>query len=534
LKKKSLLALLLAVLMLMTACSPKEEAPVVNTPVDETSYDDIVINYGLTTAWDSLNPYGPSTSGSVYTFLTHEKIFDRLVYVGEGGQTIEARSADSWESSEDGMSATFKLNPNAKFHDGEPVTADDWVFTLQLITNPKFQPSVRSEFNLLAGTDDTGTEVSEKSVGAKAIDEHTLEIQFKKVLPVEDFLLLKNRFLYVMPQHILGEMAVEEIATSDFWQKPIGSGPLTFISETIGSKLELGSFKEYHLGAPKFGKLALTVISPTNTVTSVMAGELDYFFGGPSVDDAKVAESQGLNVMRSEVPAGLVSMIMNNQNIADKRVRQAIDKAVDKNLLLQQATQGEGLPASMYILPTSKYANKDIKWERDVEGAKALLTEAGWDNNTVLTMAVAASRESQAALIQQNLADAGIKIEVLIVDVATMFSGLTDGTYDLGMSGSTANDYPVWMEGYYDYRNKTYAQISDPRFAEYQSAISSELDLDKRMELVKEYQVFMHDEMPISYLWHAYSFAITSDRLTGINPFDSAMYNDAVWKWEVK
>lgn len=529
-KKKSLLALLLAVLMLATACGTTD------APVDgpDGNYEDVVINYGLTTAWDSLNPYGPSTSGSLFTFLTHDKIFDRLAYVGEGGQTIEGRAADTWESSEDGLTAIFHLNEDAKFHDGEPVTAHDWVFTLQMITNPKIQPTVRSEFNLLAGTDETGTEVSEKSVGARAIDDYTLEIDFKNIIPVEDFLLLKNRFLYVMPEHILGEMPIEEVNESDFWQAPIGSGPLKFASETIGSRLELDSFEDYHLGAPKFGKLVLTVIAPSNTITSVMAGELDYFYTGPNIDDAKMAESQGLNVMRSEVPTGLVSMIMNNQNISDKRVRQAIDMAVDKDLLLQQATQGEGLPASMYILPTSDYANKDITWERDVEGAKALLAEAGWDNNTVLKMAVGASRESQAALIQQNLADAGINIEVLIVDVATMFSGLTDGTYDLGMTGSTANDYPIWMEGYYDYRNKNYAQITDERFAEYQEAIASELDEDKRMELVKEYQVFMNDEMPLSYLWHAYSFAVTSDRLTGINPFDSSMYNDAVWEWEVK
>ena len=510
-----------------------EEAEVEETEVAVNPYEDIVINYGLTTAWDTLNPYGPSFSGSLYSFLTLDKIYDRLAYIENGGQIIRARGAESWEQSEDGLSAIFHLDPDAKFHDGEPVTADDWVFTLQLITDPELTPVVRSEFNLLAGTDDTGTEVSENSVGATAIDDYTLEIQFKNVIPVEDFLLLKNRFLYVLPEHILSEIPVAEITNSDFWMAPIGSGPCTFISEIIGSKLELGSFSEYHLGAPKFDKLVLTVVSATNTITGVVAGELDYFFGGPSVDDAKLAESLGLTVMKSPVPQGLTSIIINNQNVSEKLVRHAIDLAVDKDLILEQNTQGEGTVAAMYILPSSKYANPDITWERDVEGAKALLAEAGWDPDRVLTMAVSSRRESLAALIQQNLAEAGLQIEVQIVDTGTMFSGLADGTYDLGICGSGANEYPLWMEGYYDYRNATYAQITDTRFAEMQAEIASELDPDVRMQLVLDYQEFMHDEMPLVYMFFSYSFAVTSPRLTGINPFASNMYNDAVWEWEV-
>lgn len=544
-KNYKILALLMAMMLLLSACggsktstettenSGEQETAKVETS-EEVNYDDVVINYGMTTAWDSLNPYGTTTTGSLYTFLVHDKIFDRLAFVREGGSKIEGRGAESWEQGEDGKTAIFHLNPNAKFHDGEPVTAEDWVFTLQLISDPEFLPVTKSEFNIFEGTDDNGNEVSENSIGASAIDEYTLQLTFKNILPVEDYLLLKGRFLYVLPKHILGEIPVAEINDSDYWKAPIGSGPCVFLSEIIGSSLELGAFKDYHLGAPKFGKIVMPVIASTNTITSVMSGELDYFFNGPSVSDAKVAEEQGLNVIRSEIPTGLVNLIPNNQNISDKRVRQAIDKAVDKQLLLEQATLGEGVPASMYILPTSKYANKDITWSRDVEGAKKLLEEAGWDSSRVLKMAIAASRESQAAIIQQNLAEVGIEVEIFITDVATMFAGLTDGTYDLGISGSTANDYPIWMEGYYDYRNKNYAQITDTRFAEMQGAISSELDPDKRMQLVMEYQEFMHDEMPIIYLWHAYSFAVTSDRLTGINPFDSSMYNDAVWEWEVK
>lgn len=100
----------------------------------------------------------------------------------------------------------------------------------------------------------------------------------------------------------------------------------------------------------------------------------------------------------------------------------------------------------------------ESKWERNVDKAKELLAEAGWDSGKTLKMVVTSARESMAAVIQQNLAEAGLNIEVQTVELATMFSGLQDGTYDLGICGSTAMDYPLWMAGYYDNKNATYCR----------------------------------------------------------------------------
>ena len=172
---------------------------------------------------------------------------------------------------------SFNLDENAKWHDGQPVTAKDWVFTAQLITNPKFDYGLRSEFNTWAGTDENGLETAEKSVGVEAVDDYTLKISFKNVTPVEDWLILHNKYFYVLPEHLLGDIAPEKMKDDEFWKAPIGSGPCTFISELSGSQLELGSFADYQLGAPQFGKLILKVIASTNTITSIAAGEMDGF-----------------------------------------------------------------------------------------------------------------------------------------------------------------------------------------------------------------------------------------------------------------
>ena len=394
-------------------------------------YSDVVITYGMTSAWDTVNPYG-SSSGSIYQQLAVDKIYDRLAFLEEAGSDVTPRGAASWESADDGLSAIFHLDENAKWHDGEPVTAEDWVFTAQLITDPEFGFGLKSEFNTWAGTDDTGVEESENSVQVEAVDDYTLKMTFKSATPVEDWLLLHNKYFYVLPQHLLGDIAPADMMSADFWNAPVGSGPCIFESEISGSELDLASNPNYHLGAPKFGKLVMKVIAATNTVTSVAAGEMDGFFQAPSTDDALAAEAMGLNVTRSAEPTSIVAFLINNQNVSDKRVRQAMSYAIDKQLLIDQQLQGEGVVSSTCIIPGSQW-DSGITWERDIEKAKELLAEAGWDSNTVLQMAVVSSRESMAAVIQQNLAEAGINIEVQTVELATMFSGLQDGTYDLGI-----------------------------------------------------------------------------------------------------
>ncbi|MCI9570793.1 MAG: peptide ABC transporter substrate-binding protein [Lachnospiraceae bacterium] len=494
-------------------------------------YSNDVITYGMTQAWDTINPYG-SSSGSMYQNLVCDKLYDRLAFIEEAGTGVSPRGAKSWESADNGMAAVFHLDENAKWHDGQPVTANDWVYTAQLITNPKFDYGLRSEFNTWAGTDETGLEESEKSVKVEAVDDYTLKITFKNVTPVEDWLILHNKYYYVLPEHLLGDIAPENIKTDEFWKAPVGSGPCTFISELSGSELQFGSFEGYHLGTPKFGKLVLKVIAPTNTITSIAAGEMDGFFQAPSVDDAMAAKDMGLNVEQSSAPTTVAVFLINNQNVADKRVRQAMSYAIDKELLIDQSLQGMGVPSTTCIIPGSEY-DCGLQWSRDVEKAKELLAEAGWDSSRKLSMVVTSARESMAAVIQQNLAEAGITIEVQTVELATMFAGLQDGTYDLGICGSTAMGYPLWMSGYYDNKNATYCQISDTKYAEIQDAIAAEIDDTKRRELINEYQELLYDEMPLVMLYHGYSFNVKSDRFQGYNGFEGGANNQAVWKWSV-
>lgn len=250
------------------------------------------------------------------------------------------------------------------------------------------------------------------------------------------------------------------------------------------------------------------------------------------MDDALAAKDLGMDVEEAANPTSVAVFLINNQNVPDKRIRQAMSYAIDKDLLIEQNMHGNAVASATCIIPGSEY-DKGLTWKRDVDKAKSLLAEAGWDGHT-LQMVVTSARESMAAVIQQNLADAGITIEVQTVELATMFSGLQDGTYDLGICGSNAMVYPLWMSGYYDYRNATYCQISDPSFAELQDAIAAEIDPAKKKEMVNEYQDLLVDEMPLVILYHGYSYSVKSDRLQGFNAFEGGVNNEKTWNWYIQ
>lgn len=124
----------------------QESASVGEKETGDEDYSQDVITYGMTQAWDTINPYG-SSSGSMYQNLVCDKLYDRLAFIEEAGTDVTPRGAKSWESVDDGYGAVFHLDEKAKWHDGEPVTAHDWVFTAQLITDTEFDYGLRSEFN---------------------------------------------------------------------------------------------------------------------------------------------------------------------------------------------------------------------------------------------------------------------------------------------------------------------------------------------------------------------------------------------------
>lgn len=507
---------------LLAGCKsqPKEEATV---PVN--------VSYGISNAWDSLMPYN-SVSGSNYARIIYDKIYDRLAYVQADGSCLP-RGADSWESTEDGYGILFHLNQHAAFHDGVAVTAQHWADTFHLVTNPACPTLGRKVFAGLAGVDETGAAVEGEPLGVEAVDEFTLKLTFTSPVIPEEFLVDVNRDLYVLPTHLLADVAPSDVMTLDLWAKPVGSGPCKFTSEIVGSTLVLEANPAYQLGKPGFDTLTITVMDKANLLSSLIAGDLDYYAIGGSVaeDDAPVAKEAGFQVLEGEVASTFYELMLNNEALSTKELRQAVELSLDKDLLCRQSVGGLGAPTATSVLPGSAYDSGKASPPRDLEKAKELLTQAGYGGET-FTLACTANRAGIAALIQQNLADAGIQVEIETVDSATMFSGMFDGTYDMAIASHTPNNLPLWFtKTRFNPDNNLFRVPDLSPYAQQLASIAAETDFEARKALVAEFEAYLDDETPFIPLWFARSLHVESKTVSGIAYQDASFSNDNVWEW---
>ncbi|MDR0818007.1 MAG: ABC transporter substrate-binding protein, partial [Oscillospiraceae bacterium] len=384
-----------------------------------------IITFALMHSWTKLNLW--DAEDDLAGNMVLDKIWDKLVYANNEDDIVEPRAAKSWDISGDKREWTFHLDERSKFSDGAPVTANDWVFTFQTISDPEVICVMKNYLSVLEGTDGSGAELSENSIGVSAKDDYTLVMKFK--LPMfEDIFAYKYNSKYcVLPQHLLKDVPMSTFLTDSFWTKPIGSGPCKIREEVTGSSITLDVIKDYPLGNTNADTVVYKVVEYANYVPSLIAQEIDSEQGYISYDDATSGKTyDSFNIIQAKYPDVATLLFINNANVTDKRVRQAMNLAIDKQTYTDVAVKGFGVPSETYVIPGSKYFNDTLTYERNVDGAKALLADAGWDSNRVLKWATYGTDAGQL-LIQQNFAEAGIKVEFVTLDIPSIFVGMING-----------------------------------------------------------------------------------------------------------
>ena len=530
-KKLICTVLSLALAISLCACggengttSSAQNGPIQSTPV--TSGDSTIV-YGLTNSWGSLNPYHVVN----YTgFTVHDKLWEILYSVDEEGNLIN-RSCESYEVQDGGRVFVMKLRDDVLWDDGTPVTAHDWVFALEMVCDPAVVGmSGKTYFAPLVGVDESGNKIEGETIGLEAVDDYTLKFTLDQSANYELFWLNYYRFYHPLPEHILGDTAPEDFVNSEFWMNPVGCGPFKFVSTIPGEEVTLARNENFYHDI-QFETLIIRKISAANSVSALATGEVDVF---PSVqlDDLEaLRNTPGVTLYKANQTEYLYCHI--NNNLCNQKVRQAINLAIDKQLIVDQIFNGEGIPAECAISPESPYWGVDTQSGRDVEKAKQLLAESGWDSSTVLRLATPADfREDVAVIIQQNLAEIGIAVELFSCDQTAMQAGLTDGIYDMGMQ--------TWGM---HYRNPTYFQICQTPgssvnlsfietddYANMAKAIDAAQTEEEVYDLTQEYIQYMCEDLGQIGIAHRNAYSAWSAKVA---KGATAMAHDLVWEWEL-
>ena len=497
-----------------------------------------VITMAQTGDWDTFMPMNTTNAGADNVI---ELMFDRLMVINTDG-TFGPRLAESWETNEAQDKITYHLNENAKWQDGEPVTAEDVVYSAQVASSSEYSYLRRIRMQYFAGTDETGCETGTDSIEVAALDDHTVEFTLKAPMDPAIIYALVNRDFFIMPKHLLDSISDADLVNDAFWQKPIGSGPCIFDSMESGVSIEFKANKDYYLGAPDFDRLVFKKVQSTNLLSGLMSGDIDVLSANsqiPLADWEAAKNTQGI-VTKSVPTFAYQYMAMNTaRDYLTEDVRHAISLAINRQVIVDQLLQGEARIAIGPLAEDHPYFDeKLLPIEYDPEKAKSMLEAAGWDSNRELQVLVSTGnevREKSAILIQQDLQKIGIKTKIQTLDFPTLLTNARNGDYDLcfiGSSGSVdpSESVPNVTAGYMN----NFAQLSDPTLGQIGESGAKEITFEARKKIYDQYQEELFKQMPMAFLYHTNDLFAYNEKLENVR--EGAIdynINKNVWEWKV-
>jgi len=281
--------------------------------------------------------------------------------------SFEPDLAKSYEISPDGLIYTFKLKPTLRWSDGEAITADDVVFTINRAQDPAIKSSKRAGWN---------------GVLVKKIDDQTIQFILKRPF----FSFLDNATLGLLPEHLWRKVKTEQFALSSLNVNPVGSGPyvvknISKDSSGIPISYQLAPFRKFALGEPKISNLTIRFYGDGKSlITAYDQGEIESA-SAISPASAKKLEAEGQRILESSLPRTFAVFLNQNRNpvLVNKEVREALDEAVDRQTIVNQILNGYGQTLNG-VLPEN--LNSGAKLSYDLEIARETLRRAGWSTTT--------------------------------------------------------------------------------------------------------------------------------------------------------
>jgi peptide/nickel transport system substrate-binding protein len=433
--------------------------------------------------------------------------------------------AESWGVSMDGLQYNVTLREGLTWHDGQPLTAADVAFTIELMRDPALP--IPEDIRTLWQT-----------VEVNAFDD--LHVQF--ILPAAFSPFLDYLTFGVVPEHILGGMDATQIMSAPFNLEPIGSGPYRFddlLNEEGGvTGVVLTAWNEYYLERAFIEQMVFHYYETSEAAyAAYQAGEVlgISFVDGQILDE--VLADPTLNIYSARLPR--VTMVLLNLGNADVpflqdvKVRQALQQGLNRQWIVDEYLNGQGFVADGPILPgTWAYNETQPHTPFDIDKAIALLKEAGYvipaeggqvrsKDGVALELELAHPdtplHTQIAESVRDNLAALGVQLTLVAVPYDQLISDyLEPRTYeaalvDLNLAHSPDPDpYPFWHQAAAT-GGQNYAKWDDRRASEYLEQARVQVSQSQRARLYRNFQNHFAREVPALLLYYpVYNYAISS------------------------
>ncbi len=496
-----------------------------------------VINVGINNATSALNPL--SANGLLASHATG-LMFPPLMELN-GDLEFVSMLAES-VTTQDNQHFTIKLYENAKWSDGEAITADDVIFTFKLLGNPEVGSIYSYMFSVIEGYDEYGYLPQDGSdiAGIKKVDDYTIEVTTKDTMHISVFNNGISRYVLTVPEHILKDVAPKDLVSSEFFQKPsVVSGPFKLLAYDRDHYIQFEANKDYFKGAPKIDQLNFIVAQGAEMTTRLESGEID--LNAPAIgninnaDYDRVQSLENVTIVKGD-PIANEYVYINEDIVPDAKVRKALVYGINRQLIVDQLLQGHGEVVDGFLTSASPYFDKTLGiTEHNPEEAKKLLAEAGWDPNKEITFLMAASDVAMTLasnIVVANLAEIGVKAKIEIVDFTTLSNRVAEGNYELAImqySLVPIDPYPdvSWLLGpgnVNKYNNEEVNKLLDQ--------IKVSPDTDELLNLYSQIDKIAQDEVPMFSIFVNSFIGVVNNRVTGATPKEFGLFVN-VHEWDV-
>ena len=522
---------LLLIVISLSACDNKAEKKDVQSPAaKEPAYGDILVRGDIGDA-SNLIPLLASDSAS------HN--ITGLVYNGlvkyDKDMNIVGDLAESWEITNKGLGITFHLRKGVKWHDAEPFTSADVLYTYRITVDPQTPTAYAEDFKAV------------KKV--ETPDDYTVRVTYDK--PFAPALISWGSA--ILPRHLL---AGKDITKSPLARHPIGTGPYKFKEWVAGQKIVLVSNPDYFEGRPYIDGQITRIIPDTATMFLELRAQNLGMMGLTPLQYTRQTENNLFkkNFHKYRYLSFAYTYLgynLRNPLFADKRVRQAISYAINKDEIISGVLLGLGKPATGPYKPGTWAYNDKIKiYNYDPQKARELLREAGWvklngdgvlekDGKPfvfeIVTNQGNETRQKCAEIIQRQLAEVGISVKIRILEWSAFVTDfINKRRFDAVIMGWTVpldpDAYDVWHSSKTKPEELNFISYNNPEVDKMLEKGRTTFDQKERKKCYDRFQELLADDQPYTFLYVPDALVITHNRFRGIQPAPIGLeYNLIKW-----
>jgi peptide/nickel transport system substrate-binding protein len=476
---------------------------------------------GVAAVTSDFQAFNPVTNTALVTMeVNNFALFTPLVQYDENLE-VAPYLAESWELDEQGV--TMRLRNDVFWHDGQPVTAEDVVFTFDLAKDPASASLLESAYLTMVRS-------------AQVVDPQTVRFEFvaPHAQPMDAF------WWAPLPRHLLEGVAPAQLAQHPFNREPVGSGPFRFISWEPGQQLVVEAnpqFPQALGGPPMLERIVFRVVPESTTrLTELLTGAIDLNYTVLPDEAEQIRRQRGAD-LRNYPGREFLYIGWNNERepFRDPRVRRALGHAIHRDQLIEALMFGFAEPAAGPVPPWSPVQPGIEPLPYDLDTSRRLLAEAGYTAGPDgilrnpqgqplrFTMMVSENRLRQdlATVIQQQLRQVGADMQIRVMEFQTLLAQHRARDYDSVLSGWVLDNFKVDPTPLFSCeearreQSPNRAGYCNPQADQLMMAGLQETDAGRAREIWGDFVRLLQQDQPISFLFWTEDMAGVAPRLQG-------------------